>query len=267
MATNVPQPPTAPAPPPQAPAAPGKKSSKTLVWILAGCGGTLILVVVVLAVFISWGAHKVKGFAEAGKRNPALAAAKIMVAINPDLEIVAEDDNAATLTVRNKKTGEQITMNAEDIKKGRLRFTNKKGEEVTFEGHGEAGKEGFSVKSKEGSMTFGNTSLEGVPSWVPAYPGAKPMVTASKTGAEGIFGSYSFQSSDAAGKVLDYFDAELKGKGFTVERTNVGGAGAGIATLRAQRDEGKRAVNVTAVPVGDVAQVTVQYTTSGGVKE
>ena len=264
MATNVPQPPSAP---PQTPAPPGKKGSKTLVWILAGCGGILVLAVVIMAVLLSWGAHKMKGFAESSKRNPALMAAKIMVAVNPDLEIVAEDDNAGTLTVRNKKTGEQITMNAEDIKKGRLKFTNKKGEVVTFEGSGESGKEGFSVKSKDGTMTFGNASARAMPSWVPSYPGAKPMASVSKTSAEGIYGSYSFQTGDPAAKILDYFDGALNEDGFSVEKTKVEGGAMAVSTLQAKRDDGKRAVNVTVIPVAGAAQVTVQYTTSGGVRD
>jgi hypothetical protein len=264
MATNVPQP---PAVSPQVPAPPGKKGSNTLVWILAGCGGILVLGAIITAILISWGAHKVRGFAESAKRNPALAVAKTMVAFNSDLEIVAEDDNAGTLTVRNKKTGEQITMNAEDIKKGRLKFTNKKGEEVTFEGSGESGKEGFSVKSKDGTMAFGNASAQARPSWVPSYPGAKPMASVSKTSAEGIYGSYSFQTGDSAARILDHFEGALNDDGFSVEKTNVEGGAMAVSSLHAKRDDGKRVVNVTVIPVAGTSQVTVQYTTSGGVRD
>jgi hypothetical protein len=264
MATNVPQPPSAP---PQTPAPPGKKGSNALVWILGGCGGILVLGAVVVAIFFSWVGPKMKGFAESSKRNPALMAAKIMVAVNPDLEIVAEDDTAGTLTVRNKKTGEQVTMNAEDIKKGRLKFTNQKGEEVTFEGSGDAGKEGFSVKSKDGTMTFGKASAQAMPSWVPSYPGAKPMASVSKTSVEGIYGSYSFQTKDSAAKILDYFDRELNGDGFSVEKTKLEGGAMVVSSLHAKRDDGKRVVNITVIPVAGASQVTVQYTTSGGVRD
>ena len=69
------------------------------------------------------------------RRSPALCRSTA----NPDLEVVSSDDESGTVTIRNKKTGEEITMNAADIKNGRLRFKNEKGEEVTFEGSGEKG--------------------------------------------------------------------------------------------------------------------------------
>jgi hypothetical protein len=60
-------------------------------------------------------------------------------------------------------------MNAEDIKKGRLKFKNEKGEEVTFEGSAESGKEGFTIKTDKGTMAIGKSQAEAPPSWVPSF--------------------------------------------------------------------------------------------------
>lgn len=262
MATSTPQPPS-----PGAPATPVKKGTSPWVWVLAGCGGLLFIGAVVVTVVVYWGYHKAKGFAEAAKKNPAVFAAKLVIAAQPDLEVVSEDTDKGTLTIRNKKTGEVITMDAEEIKEGRLKFKNEKGEEVTFEGSGEPGKEGFTVKSNEGTMTFGKGGEQTAPSWVPSYPGTTPVTTMSKSSDEGIYGNYTFQTSDSSEKVLEYYETELKGDGFTVEKTNVQGGPISMGTLHAKRDDGKRNVDISILPAAGLTQVTVQYTTSGGVKD
>ncbi|HUK14521.1 MAG TPA: hypothetical protein VLW17_14570 [Thermoanaerobaculaceae bacterium] len=261
MATPTPQAPT-----PAAPAAPAKKGTSPLVWILAGCGGLVLIAAIVMLVGGYLVAHKAKGFIEAAKKNPAMAAAKFAVAVNPDLEVVSEDDDHGVLTIRNKKTGEQITMNAEDIKQGKLKFKNEKGEEVTLQGSGEPGKEGLTIKSNQGTMTLGNRGGQPLPAWVPSYPGSAAIATMSKDTPEGIYGNFSFQTGDKPADILDFYEKALKGSGFTVERASVSGTAA-LGNLNAKRDGGKREVNVSVVPVGALTQVSVQYTTTGGVKD
>jgi len=258
MAANTPSktpPPAQPAPAGQ----PAKKNTSPLVWILAGCGGLIVIGVIVMLVGGYFVAHKVKGFAEMAKKNPAMAAAKLAVSFNPNLEIVAEDDEKGTITVRDKKTGEEITMNAEDIKQGRLKFKNKKGEEVTLEGSTEAGKEGLKVKTDKGTMSFGNTTAEAPPSWVPVYPGAKAVASSRQKTEEGLTGTFTFQTRDAGEKVLAFYEKELKGAGFEVERAGTGG----MANLSAKSGDGKSKVNVVVLPVSEVGtNVTVEYESS-----
>jgi len=255
MASNTPQPPVPPAPVPQ-------KKTSPLVWILAGCGGLMVLVGIVVAVLFYWGAHKLKGYAESAKKNPAVFAAKLAVMANPDLEVVSSDDEAGTVTIRNKKTGEELTMNAQDIKQGRLKFKNEKGEEVTFEGSGQQGKEGFRIKSNKGTLAFGNAEGVKAPAWVPAYPSGKAVASASEQTAEGVTGHLSFQTTDSADKVLAYYERELKASGFSVERTSMQGM-ARFANLNAKADGGRRTVNVIVTPVGEAMQIAVQYTGPG----
>ena len=84
------------------------KKSNTIVWVLGGLGGCLVLVIICVAAISFFIAHKAK---QAGidtdllKRNPALAAAKIMVAANPDVEMVSADEGRQEITVRDKQTG------------------------------------------------------------------------------------------------------------------------------------------------------------------
>ncbi len=255
MAASTPQPPAPTAPAPQ-------KKTSPLVWILVGCGGLIVIVGIVFLVGGYFVAHKIKGYAETAKKNPAMAAAKFAVAVNPDLEVVSEDDDKGELTIRNKKTGEEITMNAQDIKQGRLKFKNEKGEEVTFEGSGQEGKEGFRIKSDKGSMTFGAGAAEKAPAWVPAYPAGKALVSASEKTASGVRGHLSFQTTDSADQIMTFYERELKAAGFAVERTAMQGA-VHIANLNAKAGGGARTVNVIVTPVGDSSQVAVQYSGPG----
>ena len=215
MASNTPQPPAPVAPPPAQPAAPApqKKGISPLVWILGGCGGVLVLAAIAFAVMTYFVVHKVKGYAESAKKNPAVFAAKLAVAANPDLEVVSSDDEDGTVTIRNKKTGEQITMNAADIKNGRLNFKNEKGEEVTFEGSGEKGKEGLRIKSSRGTMAFGDVEAVKMPAWVPVYAGAKVMASTRQKTEDGFTGTYSFQTPDAAAAVLARYAERALGRG------------------------------------------------------
>lgn len=265
MASNTPQPPAPVAPPPAQPAAPApqKKGISPLVWILGGCGGVLVLAAIVFAVMGYFVVHKVKGYAESAKKNPAVFAAKLAVAANPDLEVVSSDDEDGTVTIRNKKTGEEITMNAADIKNGRLKFKNEKGEEVTFEGSGEKGKEGLRIKSSKGTMAFGDVEAVKMPAWVPLYAGAKVMASTRQKTEDGFTGTYSFQTPDAAPAVLARYESELSGAGFAIERQSVGAVG----SLHAKGDGGARTVAVTAIPIGDLTQVTVEYGATGGATE
>jgi len=107
-------------------------------------------------------------------------------------------------------------------------------------------------------MTFGNAEGEKPPSWVPTYPGGRSLVTASQKTAEGFTGHYSFQTADPTEKVLSFYERELKAAGFAVERTAMQGM-VRLANLNAKADGGKRTVNVIITPVGEMAQVAVQY--------
>lgn len=242
--------PDAPPPvPPTAPAAPPPAKSSVLPKILVGCLGVVVLVGILISVGVWWGARKL-GLGDA-KNNPAAMLAKMATAGNPDLEVVSQDDARKTVTIRNKKTGETLTMNAADLEKGKFELSNEKGEKLTVGGD----KEGLKVEGKDGTTVLGGEGAAAAPGWVPAYPGAKPKGTFAQKGAKGEAGAFSFQTKDAVADVLARFEADLQGAGFAVEKT-VSGEGMGVI---AGKHEGGREVNVTALRSGDATAVTVQY--------
>jgi len=196
--------------------APTPKKTSPWVWVLAGCGVLVLLVVLVLAVGGFIIGKKVKDFAKDAERNPAVAAAEMAVRFNPEIEVVDKDYDRGTITLRNKKTGEVLTMDAEDVKNGRIRFRNEKGEEVSFEGGG-TGKEGqFKISTKDGQATLGSGAEVSLPSWLAEYPGAETQGAYSGADADSVSGGYTFQTEDSVQKVLDFYKDRLEGEGFKV---------------------------------------------------
>ena len=252
MASVPPQPPVPTAP--QAPAQ--KKKVSPFVWILAGCGGIMIAALLALLAGGVFVAHKVK---QAGE-HPEMAVAKIIAAANPDVEVVSSDESKGTITLRNKKTGEEITMNLADIKKGKIDFTNEKGESVSVSAQGKGGSGSFEVHSKEGSMTVGAGAGKDIPGWVPLYGGEKPQGSWSTRKGDEVSGTFSLSTTDDAAKVLDFYAAALERDGFTVKRNTMSSDGAvsgGILTGDA--DGGARSVSVTVSSDDGTTSVMVSY--------
>jgi hypothetical protein len=54
--------------------------------------------------------------------NPGFAAAKMMTALNPDVDVVKADENTGKITLRDKKTGKTAVLDFQDIQKGRISF-------------------------------------------------------------------------------------------------------------------------------------------------
>src|SRR2546427_9566717 len=118
-----------PPPPPQ-------KKSNVLVWVIAGCG--TFVVIGIIAVFLGgyfvWNKAKEAGLdPELMQKRPALAVAKMMVAANPDVELVSVDDEKGLITVKDRKTGETLTVDLDEAQQGRLVFKQEGKGEVTIE--------------------------------------------------------------------------------------------------------------------------------------
>lgn len=250
--------PPTPPPPQQPPVAPPKKTSPW-VWILGGCGVLVVLIVLALVATGLFVAKKVK---DAGidpdlmKKNPAVAVTKMMAAMNPDIEVLDVDEDRGIIRVRDKKSGKTMTMNFEDVKRGKIVMKGEDGEEVTVQG-GEGAGGVFSMKSKDGSASFGGKWNP--PSWVPAYPGASVSAAASAQDANESGGTGAFQTSDSLERVLNFYERELKSQGMQVTRNVFSPDGKNsVGTITAADEANKRYVNVNygASPQGNTVHVT-----------
>ncbi|MEK6321779.1 MAG: hypothetical protein AABN33_08850 [Acidobacteriota bacterium] len=210
--------------PPQQPGAPPtKKGGKLLIGIVIGCGGLIIIGIIIFAAggFFLWNKAKQAGLdPDLIEKRPALAVAKMMVAANPDVELVSVDDEKGLITIRDKKTGETITLNLDEAEKGKMVFKKDGQDEVTLEAKGDETKGSLEVKSAEGTAKFGSGSVDKLPDWLPVYPEVQPFGSYSVQNKDGESGGFHFTTRDPPNKVISFYEDGLKRAGMTVN-TNV----------------------------------------------
>jgi hypothetical protein len=223
------------------PVAPVRRGTSPLVWILVIVGGLFVLGIIGVLGTGFFIIHKAK---QAGldtdliRRNPAAAVARMAAMANKDVDIVSEDDNNGTITVRDKHTGKTTTLNFDQVKNGKF--------SVSAEGD----------DGKMATMTFGGGA---VPSWVPAYPGAAQQANITASGessdGKGEGGNVTYTTSDPAAKVLAFYQEKAKDMGMKVNMTTTTtDAGMVIAT-----DESNHRT-LTAIIGSDNGQTTVNLT-------
>jgi len=87
-------------------ALPAKRGLSPIVWVLIIVGGLILLSVIGVvgaAFFFVHKAHQAGFDSQLMQRNPGYAAAKMIVAMNPDVEEVSHDEAAGTITVRDRR--------------------------------------------------------------------------------------------------------------------------------------------------------------------
>ena len=240
-------------------AAPPRKS-RALMWGLIGCLGVVVIGVVILVATGMFLTSKVKqaGFdADLMKKNPALATAKMLATVNPDVEVVSVNEAKGTLTVREKATGKTLTMNLDDLKNGKMVFTDDRGERVTIQSGGDGGR--FSVKTKDGTVEGGSTWTP--PAWLPAYPGARVQTGANSQSAEEDAGAAYLSTQDSPDAVLAFYEEALKKEGFeAVKQVTASDGKNEISSVTGTRDAGGKYVHIVAMPMDGATTIHVTYT-------
>jgi len=230
-----------------------------LAWVGIGCGVLMVIIIAVVMVGGFFLARTVKNVAEDFEDNPGLAAAKLIVRATPELEEVDIDEEAGTMTVRNTKTGELITVNFDDIKEGRFSWTAD-GEEVTVD-VSDAEDGTVRIESGDGdgfAISTGAAVSEEIPDWVPVYTGSEPANRGTMKTNDSVNGNFTLTTDDAVADVLEFYREQLKSVGFQVTVNTYSGddnEGAMInSVLEAEnrtvivmigRDDGQTTANVT----------------------
>jgi uncharacterized protein YneF (UPF0154 family) len=233
-----------------------KKGLSPWAWVAIGCGGLLLVAMIVMVAGGMFVAKKVGDFAEDFEENPA-AAAEMLVKMNPDLELVESDRDAGTITIRNKQDGEVITVNYQDLQEGKLSFETAEGE-VTFSATGDD-EEGLLTVTKQGEemMRIGGAEMEDVPSWVPVFPGAMATGTYSATTADGMGGSFQLTTAESVDEVMAFYAEQLEGGGWSVQKSAYSGADGNGGQIMASDEE--RTVIVIVSSTDEGAEATVNY--------
>jgi len=234
-------------------------------YVLVGCGTITILgiITVILGGYFIWNKAKDAGLdPELMQKRPAMAVAKMLVATNPDVELVSVDDEKGLITVKDKKTGKTVTVNLDEARSGKISIKGDgKDEEVTIEAKGSGDTGSVELKSKEGSAKFGAGASAKLPDWFPAYPGASTQGVFSSESADGISGSFGFATGDSIDKVVRFYEENLKESGFKTTTNTVQQNGVlNMETLAAEDDNKKRTAFVTAINEQGSTKVTVVFT-------
>lgn len=241
--------------PPLAQPPPAKKS-KALIYVLAGCGGLLVLVMLIMTAVGFFFASKAKEFS----RNPGFAAAKLAASLNPDVALVEANESTGKITVRDKKTGKTVTMDFRDIQKGRFSFEDEEGKKIDLEARGEGDSGSLTVKGPDGTMQFGAGVTAKIPAWVPQYPGAQVVGTFSAQGGEGDAGSFQLKCSGSVEAVAAFYEREIKSAGMTVQKHSMQTGNTSTIMVMGQNTSDGRSVSATvsSTDQGTAAQIVYQ---------
>ena len=236
---------------------PPQNKSKTWLWILGGCATLILIGGIVAAIVVFYVVDKAQEAIETSEKQPALAVAKFIAAMDPDIEIVSVDEEKGLITIRNTKLGKTVTVNVEDARKGKIEFTEEGKNPVTIEAGGEGESGSVEVKTEEGTAKIGGGAPEDLPDWLPAYPGADIKGNYSAKTKDGQNATFTFTTEDSINKVVSFYEDSLKSAGFS---TTANFAQANRKMWTGQDANKKRSVVVVAAEQANKVTVSVNYT-------
>jgi hypothetical protein len=179
--------------------------------------------------------------------NPGLAAVKLMVAANPEIELVSADDANGVVTIREKKTGKTISVNFDQIRNGRIDFEGD-GQKVSMQ----ADTKGNAVvlSAPGGAVRLGEGAK--LPDWLPVYPGATAQSIGTQSSEAQESGMVVLTTSDPPKKVIEFYQGALNRAGIT-------GATSGTGIVSGQTPDRKRSVQVTVTTTEGKTTAGVTY--------
>ncbi len=219
----------------------GPRKTSPLVWVLVIVLGLFVLGGIAVAGFTFFVVHKVR---QAGldpdliRRNPGLAVGKLITSVNPDVDVINTDENAGTITIRDRKTNKVVTLTFDQVKNGQFKM---------------------SATDENGKATMEIGGDAKLPSWVPNYPGSEAKGTFAVKGdagdGSGEGGNFTFTTRDSASKVLEFYQDKAKELGMKVNVTSTTDQGGMII---ASDEDSKR--SLTIVVGGSSGDTTVNLT-------
>lgn len=246
-------------PQPSPPQSPKKKGMSGLAVAGIGCGALLLLTGIAGGLLVMKGCQKIKEVAGDldFEKNPTKAAAMIALRMNPDLEVITVNDATGEVTVKEKKSGDTITMSFDDIAQGKFTIKNAKGETVTMDASN-AEKQGVVVTGPEGQTVIGG-SQSAPPDWVQLYPGASQNGGMRNEKGKSVNGSYAMETADSNENVSKYYGEQLKAAGYETNFTATRTADGDMTMINATKDAGKRTLTVMIQSTGGKTHIGLSY--------
>jgi hypothetical protein len=273
-ATPPPPPPSPAAPPPPPKPAPG--SNRTLIIVLCIIGALILIIGGCVATCAYYGYRKAKEYGREAQKNPTYAALSFAASMNPNVEIVSKDASTGKITLRNKKTGEKVTINTNDFTPeniGKALEQVSKGMKPVVESS-EAKEEPAepSAEEKPAEATISparaaaqSAVMKKFPEFLPAYRGAKTLDTTINTFAGNTVGNYTFATSDPPETVADFYEKKFTAAGFTILTKQSGSNDNGPTTaMVAQHADPPITISFEAEIDNGQSRVVIGFTRMGG---
>jgi len=205
---------------------PVKKKTPVWVWILAGVGGTLVLLMLLM---VGAGFYALN-LATKMAQNPAKLG-EMLAAANPDLEMIDSDSEKKTIRVRDKKSGETVTIQLDDLLKGRIKVEHQ-------------GQDGTETLEVGGKLTL--------PNWMPKFPDVEPVsLGTAQSDKEGEGGIFQFTAKMSREKIEAFYRDGLQRRGLAVKTTT--------PALIMHSDDDKLHATITIEERDGEQRVTVAY--------
>ncbi|HUL53231.1 MAG TPA: hypothetical protein VLT83_07475 [Opitutaceae bacterium] len=234
--------------------------------------------------FVRKGVQRAKQYSEEAQRNPQLAAISLAASLHPDIEIVSKDEAAGKITLRNKKTGQVVTLDTNDLSSGNMsraleRFskglTPMPGASATVaretppaptEAEAAPAEEKPAEPSISPARAAAQTAvMKKFPDFIPSYGGAKTLDSTINSFAGNTVGSYRFETSDSPETVADFYEKKFTAAGLTVlTRQNGSNNNGATAALIAQHAGSQTTVSFQAEVENGKTQGTIGFTRAGG---
>ncbi|HEY4301423.1 MAG TPA: hypothetical protein VGM73_11140 [Candidatus Didemnitutus sp.] len=221
-----------PTPPPAAAAAPAPKSSGSRVVIIVVCVifGMFLLIGGCVATCVYVAAKKAREISRSAHDKPVYTSILMAATLNPDVQVVSKDEAAATITVRNKRTGEVTTIdtkqyNSESVTEAIEKMTQgvaaatKAAQSAAAHAQAAAGSES-AVPDTSGISAGKAAAMDDIvrklPASAPGYPGGATQEASLNAVGSVRTAQYTFLTLDKIDAVLDFYAGKAQAVGYAL---------------------------------------------------
>lgn len=192
----------------------------------------------VVIIVVAIGMFMLKGKFDEFAANPEKAAAQMIVAANPDLEKISENEEAGQMTIR-MKDGKEVTVSYREISEGRITMTDQDGNETQI----------------------GSSDLSKIPAWVPVAPEFTDGVSTYQSSAgEKVSGQFSGKTSVGFEQLKAFYEDQASAFGMSSSSNSSMNTGdTAVATLTFSGGGKSFTVVITQKP-NAASQVSTNYT-------
>lgn len=216
------------APPAGAPA-PVKRGRHPLVWLGVAVLGLFVLAAVGVLGLGAFFVHKVQ------QDGADLTLARVIAAVNPNLEVVRTNNADGTVTLRDRTNNKEFSIGIDAARSGKFTLQAKE-------------------DGKAAIVEFGGEVK--LPSWMPSYPGSRPQAVFSAKGESdresGEAGNFYFNTPDPPSRVLEFYEKKARELELPIRSGTRG-------TMSAGDDEHGRFMKVVVVERSELTRVNVTY--------